>query len=318
VGSDGVLRRWSVPVPREVVTLRTSLRQVQASGGRISAVAMTEDANGDGVANLWRADPTRTGHRVGMRRLALGDVSEVVDADATVVLSRDGSGKARIVNAASPDRRFVATLRTSGRIDVDGLDPRRRIGSVRGADDFYGNGPDTLAIGPGGSLLASVGRDAAAIWDVATGNRLASIGGDARSVAFSHDGRRLLVTGIVTRILDAHTGDLVTTLQGQVAPTSAAFSPDDTLVVTAGFGRDHTVRLWDAADGTLIQTLHPPDDGLEGAIFDDRSAQIATWGEKFLRVYDCDVCGDLSALEHRADARITRKLTSAERRRYGL
>jgi hypothetical protein len=41
-------------------------------------------------------------------------------------------------------------------------------------------------------------------------------------------------------------------------------------------------------------------------------------GQGVLRVYDCDVCGDLQTLERRADARITRPPTRTERRRYGL
>jgi len=56
-----------------------------------------------------------------------------------------------------------------------------------------------------------------------------------------------------------------------------------------------------------------------GATFDDRAATIVTWTSPgVMRIYDCDPCGDIRALERRADARITRALTPAERQRYHL
>jgi hypothetical protein len=51
--------------------------------------------------------------------------------------------------------------------------------------------------------------------------------------------------------------------------------------------------------------LNPPNNELT-ATFDDRAAAIVTWSDRgVLRVYDCDVCGELQTLERRADARIT-------------
>jgi hypothetical protein len=41
-------------------------------------------------------------------------------------------------------------------------------------------------------------------------------------------------------------------------------------------------------------------------------------GQGVLRVYDCDVCGDLQTLERRADARITRPADAHRASALGL
>jgi WD40 repeat protein len=68
------------------------------------------------------------------------------------------------------------------------------------------------------------------------------------SVAFSHDGSRvLLATGGVVRSWDTATGALATSIATNTRTLAARFSPDDRLVFTGGM--DNRLRAWDADTG---------------------------------------------------------------------
>jgi WD40 repeat protein len=165
-----------------------------------------------------------------------------------------------------------------------------------------------------------------ALRDVRTGHRLGKlprvedIDEPYIDGSVSHDGRRLVffVAGSGAepmRILDTRTGDLVAELRGLAAPTRAAFSGDDALVVTAGSDS----RVWDAASGTLLLTVHTRDRGFMGATFDDRAATIVTWTSPGVcaPLERADVATRVTVVDAH-HARITRALTPAERQRYHL
>lgn len=93
--------------------------------------------------------------------------------------------------------------------------------------------------------------------------------GKVNSIRFSRDARRLLVasgtTGAfgVAAIFDVASGKQVTELVGHRDVLYAAeFSPDETMVATAGYDRD--IILWDARSGEPIREFT----GHNGAIFD--------------------------------------------------
>jgi WD40 repeat protein len=108
------------------------------------------------------------------------------------------------------------------------------------------------------------------LWDLETRQELFSLPGDF--LAFSPDGRRLLVSGGGTRrggglsIWSAGTGKKLAAIQGHVnAVTSAAFSPDGRRLATVARARSPTrgwetseageVKLWDTEAGGELLTF---------------------------------------------------------------
>jgi WD40 repeat protein len=80
--------------------------------------------------------------------------------------------------------------------------------------------------------------------------------GAVRSVAYSHDGSRLVTAGDdrTARVWDPDTGALLTSLQGHGGIVGGAtFDPTGELVATAS--EDWTVRVWRADDGEALMTL---------------------------------------------------------------
>ena len=130
-----------------------------------------------------------------------------------------------------------------------------------------------------------------------------------RSVAFSPDGTRVLSgSGDNTlKLWDAATGALVRTFQGhsggvstrvrsdsagktvkvtEIRPvTSVTFSPDGTRVLS-GSG-DKTLKLWDAATGSLVRTFEGHSDWVYSVAFSpDGTRVLSGSGDKTLKLWD--------------------------------
>ncbi|MEM9587685.1 MAG: c-type cytochrome domain-containing protein [Planctomycetota bacterium] len=93
--------------------------------------------------------------------------------------------------------------------------------------------------------------------------------GKINSLEFTRDGSRLLVASGLTgasgraAVYDSMTGDLLLEMLGHSDTIyCATYSPDQSLIATAGYDRD--VLLWDADRGEVLRTLQ----GHNGAIFD--------------------------------------------------
>jgi WD40 repeat protein/serine/threonine protein kinase/tetratricopeptide (TPR) repeat protein len=104
----------------------------------------------------------------------------------------------------------------------------------------------------GGRLLTAASREAARLWDLATGKLLRTLESAVIQAAFSPDGRRLVLCRMSFKatLLDAVTGAKVATLAHTGIVRQAAFSPDSRHVVTASV--DSTARVWSAADGAAV------------------------------------------------------------------
>ncbi|MGB7344874.1 MAG: c-type cytochrome domain-containing protein [Pirellulaceae bacterium] len=128
-----------------------------------------------------------------------------------------------------------------------------------------------VARSPDGNLIATARYANVTIQDK-LGDQVAEIrtdDGKINSLRFSDDGSRVLigsgVTGTYGRaaIYVAATGELQTEFIGhRDVLYSAIFSPDETIIATAGY--DRIIKLWNSATGELLRELQ----GHNGAIFD--------------------------------------------------
>jgi len=113
----------------------------------------------------------------------------------------------------------------------------------------------------GGSLF--VGGMGIAVINVADGTQVRTFGGDTRCMVLSPDGKLLVSAGTFNNqpvtIWEAATGRQLRTLSEpdntnvDIGVSSMAFSPNSRVLATAS--ADVTIKLWDVATGTLLQTL---------------------------------------------------------------
>lgn len=147
-----------------------------------------------------------------------------------------------------------------------------------------------------GDKLVSAATDASIkIWDTDEEPGITRIPGNGRTifgVAFSADGTQLAFTSgggtDPIQVLDIKTLKRVRAFGGhRGVVTSAAFSPDGSLLATSGY--DHDVRIWNLSDGTLKAILKGHDNFVEGIAFlSDGKRLISAGDDPALRVWDVD------------------------------
>ena len=96
---------------------------------------------------------------------------------------------------------------------------------------------------------------------------------------------------------------------------NAAFSPDGTLVVTAGGGG--TARVWEASTGQDVAELRGHLGRVTSAAFSPDGTRVVTVSrDGTARIYVCEVCVPIEGLLALARTRVTRDLTPEERAIY--
>ena len=116
----------------------------------------------------------------------------------------------------------------------------------------------SVSFSPDGITLAVGSTDETVrLWDVETGNPIETLTGhiyDISSVAYAPDGTTLAAGGhdSKVRLWDVATGTLKNTLENGNIVRSVSFSPDGSILASAG---GHEVRLWDVETGTLKNVI---------------------------------------------------------------
>jgi WD40 repeat protein/DNA-binding SARP family transcriptional activator len=329
-GDDGTVRTWNTGRTVSWNAGPSTVRNIEFSpDGR--SIATGSD---DGTVRIWDAATGRLRKSLpGPGDYTTGRFSPRADE---VVIAHFGSANALVwplsaatahvvVQRPKPDGMNVARFDPSGRrivyADSVGhvavLDRRNgRQVSLRGAPKDVWD----VRVSPDGQHVAGATlRGDVLVWSLDHPARpervLRGHHSSVNAIAFSHDGR--LVSGgsdRTVRVWNPATGDSVV-LRGHLDEvTTAIFTNDGARVLSSS--SDGTLRLWDAQGGDQLAVLQSGDVPINDVAL-SRSGQIATMGKDgMVRVFACEVCGDLRQVRALARARAPQPLTPAERRRY--
>ncbi|MGZ4414417.1 MAG: NACHT and WD repeat domain-containing protein [Gaiellaceae bacterium] len=175
--------------------------------------------------------------------------------------------------AASGDGSVAAAGNDKGGTDVWNERTGTRLGT------FGGSSPvDAVAVSPRGDLVASGDRAGVVrVWS--TGSRAIrwheSQSGAVTSIAFAPDGDRIVTSGVHGAVVwSSPTGEVLRELDSPKGDVDATFSPDGTLVATAGV--DGIGRLWFARTGNAYRTLPGDTKSLTDVAFSSGGELLAT------------------------------------------
>jgi WD40 repeat protein len=306
VSAAGPVRRWSVADGKE-------LQPPGGNDGVATAVAFTPDgrrlaAAGPAGVALWDVAGGRhlraLSRREGARRVvfsadgrhvaagwANGDVS-VWRADTgqplwtarrheyNVTALAFGADDASVASGSRDGRVVWSDLATGKEIRAVGL-----ITAVAGWPEV----PSVLAIGPGAHVAVTAGYYGVKLWEMTTGKVRFVLPNDGNPVRFAPDGKRVvLVRAEWLGLMDCGTGRDLRAFQTTGTVADAALSADDRLL--AATSSDGSVRLWDAATGTLLGQFPGHDAGAHAAAFAPDGRTLATAGaDSTLLLWDTDL-----------------------------
>jgi WD40 repeat protein len=218
--------------------------------------------------------------------------------------------------AFSPDGRMLATAARDGRAQIIDTASGKVLAVLRGSDKavykvVFASNENVLTAGEDGLIrewsvrgqlvrvIANLGDTVLGLDINATADLLAAAVGDQVILLSRDGGRRTALAG--------HVG-LVSTIE---------FDRRADLLISGGL--DGTVRAWDVHTGDAAAVFHVPGGGVL-ALDVDRSGQriVAATPGGAAYVTDCEVCVSGTELARIANAHMTRKLTDAERTRFGV
>jgi WD40 repeat protein len=321
-GIDGTARIWDVRTRHLLQSLRHK-RPVYAAAfsadGRLVVTASSDD-----TAGVWdsatgaRLQTLHANAPLSVARFSPdGTLVATGDRTGNVMLWRTrngqrlatGSQRGPVTDAAfAPGGRTLATAGSDG-VSVWSVPGGKRVRVLRSP-----GGASAVAFTRDGSLLAAAGKDGAArVWDAATGSPRGVwqvSKAPLKDVVFSPGGRLLLAMGPVVQTRDVRTGAPFRTLVGHTGPVSnGAFSPDGRWIATAG---PSSAGLWQRTGDRpyfYLKSAEPeparvPRRLTSVAFSPDGRLVLSTGVDGSVRLYRCEVCGNLHALLKLAEARL--------------
>ena len=186
--------------------------------------------------------------------------------------------------AYSPNGRFIGTGSADGTArlwnaaDGQSLAMFRHPSGVSRGDDVQ-----MVSFSPDSTRFLTVGGDRfARLFDVSQPEKdplLLDHRDQVNTARFSHSGRTIATGGAnnFARIWDASTGEQKFELEGGGRISDLAFSPDDTLLATAG-GNDTTARVWNLERRTSIAIITAHKSGVESVTFSPDGRSVVTTG----------------------------------------
>jgi WD40 repeat protein len=238
-----------------LITASLGRGRITQRDARTLQVIRSVDFENEGVSQyeFGRLSPD---DKVFATSLANGDIRlvDVVTGEESLL---SGHAEPAWMPGFSPDGQLLASGDEAGRVILWDMSTRQQIHEFNARPDGHAHDLEVVQVSfsSDGTMLATASRDETAkIWNVATGALLNTIdsGPHTRtirssiwSIAFSPDGKQL-ATGTAGAYLvllwDVETGELIKKLAGHdVKPSRLAFSPDGTILASAG-GK---IWLWD-------------------------------------------------------------------------
>lgn len=282
VGSGSVVRQWDI-------TARSPFAPLTGHSDAVTSVALSPDGrlaltgSADATARVWDLQSgqtlyTFTDHTVPVRQVAFapdGDLLLTVGEDGTVYLweSRHGTRMGTLSHPAgvwdavfAPDGDRILTSSADGTIRLwDG-----HAGMV--LQQFYSSAlnPIGVTFGSGGQrILASDGSASVETWSVQEETQRSA-------VELKHKAR--------VAFIDPD-GSFRLTASSHAAQSGVAFAPDQRYLLASG--SDTRARLWEVADGQLIETFAGHTDRVTGVAFALQGDSIATGSlDRTARLWD--------------------------------
>jgi len=264
--ADFTARIWEVESGNEVATLA-------GHGGTVSKCSFSRDgsflvtASADRTLKIWE---TATWSE---RKTLVGHEDAVMSC------------------AVSPDGSFIASAGLDGAVGVWDVAAGTARTILRGHTDQVFD----CAISPDGRTIASASPDATLrLWDAATGAEKQVLKGSLGvakfyGCAFSHNGSAVAGVGDAVYVWDLRDATDRFKMTANGAPLRCAFSPDDSLIVTAG-ALYNTLAIWDLSTRKMKSRLLGTGGTVRDCCFspDGRLIVSADGDLKTLRVWDVE------------------------------